>query len=274
MTSNIDTIALKKALAKNGSLTAVNKALAAENQAAEIQKKELTAQNNKLVADNAGLIVNNAHNELKLESLDSKYAIFERQYRLFEGFLWMLAGSPSATQSLQNLIDLLIQLNTKWNLLTQQDANQAKQLFISKVLGDYLKCYKCTGCGARFITDRGPSWPKDKVCCPSCHRPWDVQPDDGFVSAMVGEENLKEMKRVVAIEEENRALKPLRSFLGLPCEICKKPMAAWTLEDIQRGVEGLGWGHTGCFNSDLGQIKQVMYLAKNFKGFGQQQNPS
>jgi hypothetical protein len=78
----------------------------------------------------------------------------------------------------------------------------------------------------------------------------------------------------VAIEDENQVLKPLRPFLDLPCEICKKPMAAWTLEDIQRGVEGLGWGHTGCFNSNLGQIKQVMYLAKNFKGFGQPQNPT
>ena len=124
------------------------------------------------------------------------------------------------------------------------------------------------------MTDKGPSYPHDRMCCPSCHWEWDIEADDGFVTAMIGEENLKELKRVTAIEEENRALKPLRPFLDLPCEICKKPMASWTLEDIQRGVEDMGWGHTACFNSESGRIPQAVHLLKYIKNFGQQQNPS
>ncbi|XUX00150.1 MAG: hypothetical protein TUN42_09695 [Dehalogenimonas sp.] len=270
MTSNIDTNALKKALAQYGNLAAANEALAAANQATKSQNKKLSDQNTNLVADNEALLLAYAQKKKEVESIATNYAQLERQYRLFEAFLWMLASSPSSDQPLQNLIDLLIELKTKWKLILLQNAKKARQIFVSNVLGDYLKSYKCGKCGVRFMTDGGPSYPQDRMCCPSCHWEWNIEADDGFVMAMIGEENLKELKRVTSIEEQNQALKPLKFFLELPCEICNKPMASWTLEDIKRGAEGFGWGHTVCFKSESGQIRQSLYLLKYLKNSGRQ----
>ena len=98
--------------------------------------------------------------------------------------------------------------------------------------------------------------------CPACHFGSGVRPDNSFLKGMVSEEQIENIRRAEELQKENDALKPLKVFLNLPCEVCGQPVTEWTEQDVKRGVSGLGWGHTACWNTDKGQIKQFFKLVK------------
>ena len=83
---------------------------------------------------------------------------------------------------------------------------------------------------------------------------------------MVSEEQMENVCRLKQVLKENEALRPLKVFLNLPCEVCGQPISEWTEYEVQKGVKEHCWGHTECWNSDKGHLKQLMKLAKDENG--------
>ena len=59
-------------------------------------------------------------------------------------------------------------------------------------------------------------------------------------------------------------LRSLKPFFDVTCEICGKPIDEWDKENVKTAVEGFGWGHTKCWNSDIGKLKLVLRLEKRY----------
>ena len=220
---------LNKALKEFGSL---------DNSIEAMQKKE-----KKLKQDTAELQLTKNNRSKQIQSLDSQ--IHERQgqlqslsdnveryrsqYGLFEGLLAMLAGSPSVTNSLETLITILQKLaSNDW--YASHNTTELRSLFVSKVMGDYLKCYRCDSCGAKFIVNKEPCRKYNVISykCPACHFSHQVTEDDSFLKAMISEEQMENVYRLQQVLKENEALRPLKVFLNLPCEVCGQPITEWT----------------------------------------------
>ncbi|GAG26715.1 unnamed protein product [marine sediment metagenome] len=90
----------------------------------------------------------------QLQSLSDKIEHCRSQYDLFEGFLAMVAGFPSSTNSLEGLITTFQKLAKSWQTVKYSD--ELRSIFIRTVMGDYLKCYRCDSCGTRFIVNKEP----------------------------------------------------------------------------------------------------------------------
>ncbi len=73
---------------------------------------------------------------------------------------------------------------------------------------------------------------------------------------------MENVYRLQQVLKENEALRPLKVFLNLPCEVCGQPITEWTEYEVRKGVREHCWGHAKCWNSDKGQIKQYMKLVK------------
>ncbi len=200
----------------------------------------------------------------QLQLLSDKIEHYKSQYDLFEGFLAMVADSPSATNSLETLITTLQKLvSNDW--YAYHNTTELRSLFVSKVMGDYLKCYRCDSCGARFIVNQEPCHKYHVISykCPACHFSHKVIEDDSFLKAMVSEEQIENVCRLKQVLKENEALNPLKAFLNLSCEVCGQLITEWTDYMVQKGVKEHCWGHTQCWNSDKGHFKQLTKLAKD-----------
>lgn len=126
-------------------------------------------------------------------------------------------------------------------------------------MGDYLKGFHCKVCGARFIVNREPHYKSisNYYQCLACHAPFGVEPDDSFLEAMVSEQ---QMENIILVEEtlkENKAIQPLKAFLNVPCELCHEPIEEWDDYNVKLVIEGIGCGHTSCWNSEVGQMRQI-----------------
>ena len=97
-------------------------------------------------------------------------------------------------------------------------------------MGDYLKCYRCDKCGAKFIVNKEPcrKYYITLYECPACHFSHQVTEDDSFLKAMVSEEQMENVYQLQQVLKENEALRPLKVFLNLPCEVCRQPITEWT----------------------------------------------
>lgn len=190
----------------------------------------------------------------KLESIAANVSKWERQYKLFEGLIAMLVTSPSVDTSLKSLIALLEELvDPGWALTKTPD--EMRGFFVSKIIGDHLKCFRCKGCGAKFITNRefkGGIYSKFYMC-PSCHTSYQVEPDDSFLKLMVSEQQFDDIIIAGELKKENDILIPLKPFLNVICEICGKPITEWDEHNVKIAVEHHLWGHTNCWNGDLGR---------------------
>jgi len=264
-----DPAKLKKALDKFGSLGAAIEALESKKADLEAQNEQLKQKSTELQVnvDNLSKKAELKNNELQerqnqLQVLSDKIKEHEYQYKLFEGFLAMLAGSPSAKSSLETLIATFQKLADSWKVT--QNSDELRSIFVRQIMGDFLRCYRCDSCGARFIVNREPQkeFGKTSYECPACHFSLDVTEDDSFLKAMVSKKQIENVHRLEQVLEENEALKPLKVFLKLPCEVCGEPINKWTKNIIEKGVTQHCWGHTECWQSDKGQIKQMMKLAE------------
>jgi len=261
--SKVDGVKLNKALKQFGSLDKSIEAMQKKNENLKLDNAKL------LQADiNLSEQVNLKNNQLhvlqdQLNSLSDKIAKLKPQYDLFEGFLAMVTSSPSITDPLEALIATFQKL-VEGGWYTSHNITELRSLFVSKVMGDYLKCYRCDSCGARFIVNKEPArkYYITFYKCPACHYSHQVTEDDSFLKAMVSDEQIENIHRLEQVLKENEALKPLKVFLNLPCEVCGQPIAEWTEYEVQKGVKEHCWGHAKCWNSDEGQIKQYMKLAK------------
>ena len=142
-----------------------------------------------------------------------------------------------------------------------------RSLFVHSIMGDYLKCFRCDNCGGKFIVNKDPHYKffNNDYYCPTCHYSFGVRQDDSFLQVMVSEEQLEDTRKIGEVLKENEALKPLRVFLGMPCEICGKPVNEWDEQNIKLVISGMGCGHTQCWNSQLGQLRQIGKVIKKVK---------
>lgn len=227
------------------------------------EKAELKLARDKLFTQLKSVEQELSHQKNELQSLANKVEQHGRQYELFESFLAMVVGSPSVTDSIEALIATLQKLSGEgWQ--TSKNVDDLRSLFVRTILGDYLKCFRCDSCGARFIVNKEPHYKfyGNYYQCPACHFWYGVKEDDSFLKAMVSAEQLKNTHRVEEFQKENDALRPLKVFLDLPCEVCGQPITEWSDQDVRRGVIGGGWGHTQCWNTTKGQAKQFAKLVK------------
>lgn len=268
--AKIDGIKLKQAMNKFGSLEATiegleyeKKTLEKEVAKAKAEKGQLKLEKQHLQSDIGDLNKQFDEQKKKFEALAANFAKWERQYHLFQSFIAMLLSSPSVDTSLESLISLLEELRKSGWAITKT-LDDLRGHFVSTLMGDYLKCFRCKVCGARFMVNKEPYYKtfSNYYECPSCHTSYGVEPYDSFLKAMISEEQMENIALVEKTLKENKALEPLKVFLNLPCEICGKPMTEWSEQDLRRGVMGSGWGHTQCWNTTKGQARQFAKLVK------------
>jgi len=268
VTPKINSSKLKDAIDKFGSLQNALEAI-------QNEKLALTKDNNQLKQENARLKLNkenllaevtNLEGELnshktKLKLILDNIEHYQRQYELFEGFLAMVIGSPSASDSVQALINSLQKLqDTGWQSLKTVEV--LRTLFIRATMGDFLKCFRCDSCGAQFIVNGRPNkYFLNYYGCPVCHMS-NVQPDDFFLKALVSEEQIEKVRFAEQLQKKNDELQAFKLFSNFKCKICGQPVTEWTEQNLKKGIEGFGWGHVACWNTATGQAIQ---LAKLFK---------
>jgi len=263
--SKVDHIKLKHAIERFGSLLDAIQHLEKERDILEKKKAGLSKKNVelKITQDKLSRRVKGLKEKIEsytvdLRSLYEQIIRHSRQYELFCGFMAMSNGSPSIGESLRNLIALFEKLlDTGW--LVSKKPEDMRSLFVSSVMGDYLKCFRCDSCGAKFIVNRDPQrkFFGQEYCCPICNYSFAVKPDDSFLRAMVSEEQLENTHRIGEVLKENEALIPLRVFLDMPCEICGKPVNEWDEQNVKLVITGMGCSHTSCWNSQSGQWRQM-----------------
>lgn len=253
---------LNKALGQFGSLDKSIKAMQKKEKKLKQDTAELQLTRNNLSKQVQSLDSQLHERQGQLQSLSDKIEYYRSQYDLFEGFLAMVGSSPSTTDSLEALIATFQKLAKGWQ--TVKTSDELRSIFIRTVMGDYLKCYRCDTCGARFIINKEPYRKYHVISykCPACHYSHQITEDDSFLKAMVSEEQIGNIYRLQQVLKEDEALKPLKVFLNIPCEVCGQPITEWTDYMVQKGVKEHCWGHAKCWNSDMGQIKQMMKLVK------------
>ena len=52
-------------------------------------------------------------------------------------------------------------------------------------------------------------------------------------------------------------MKPFKAFLSVYCEICHEKIEEWDDYNVKLATQGIGYGHTACWNSDLGKMKEL-----------------
>jgi hypothetical protein len=170
----------------------------------------------------------------------------------------MLAESPSVTDSLETLVASLQKLiDSGWYI--SKNADEMRSLFVRTVMGDYLKCYRCDSCGARFIVNKEPHYKfyGNQYYCPSCHYSLGVKEDDSFLKALVSEKQIENTRHLEKVLAEYGVLEPFKAFLNAPCEICHELVKEWDDYNVKLAIEGIGCGHTPCWRSDLGKMKEL-----------------
>jgi len=269
----VDFAKLNEAVGKFGSLQNANAQLEKEKLALEEKNTQLKQENKKLAVTSSELNgqIDNMKAKItsyqsQLQSLSNQIKVHSRQYELFCGFMAMIAESPSVTDSIKILIETFQKLiDSGWYL--SKSAGDMRSLFVRTVMGDYLKCYRCDSCGARFIVNKEPHYKffGNKYYCPACQYGLGVKEDESFLKAMVSEEQLQDIKHVDEIVKENETLKPLKAFLDITCQICGHPITEWTEDNVKAAVDGFGWAHNKCWNTDLGKLRLFLILQKQLQ---------
>jgi len=269
-TIRINGIKLKRAIGEFGSIQKAVEALQTEKLELDKYNSELKRENAQLKLDRDKLTaeVKTIQDQLaikvkQLELLTERAKEYGHQYELFEDFVVMLATSPSVTGSVTALVALFQNLLDKgW--CTSKTPEDLRSAFIRHVMGDYLKCFRCDNCKARFIVNTDPhyKYSSNYYECPACHSSYGIKGDDAFLRAMVSEQQMENICRVETLQQENKVLQPLKVFLNLPCEVCGQPITEWAEEDPRRGVSGLGWGHTQCWDTTEGRARQFAKLVR------------
>ena len=259
---DIDFTKLNQAVEEFGSLQKANAQLETDKLGLEKGNAQLKQENKKLAATRdklAGQVEDmNAKVmscQSQFQSLHNQLKVHSRQYELFCGFMAMVAESPSVTDSIAMLIETLQKLiDSGWHI--SKSAGDMRSLFVRTMMGDYLKCYRCDSCGARFIVNKEPHYKSygNEYYCPACHYSLGVKEDDSFLKALVSEKQLEDTQYLEKVLEEYGVFEPFKAFLNVPCEICHEPITEWGDYSVKLVIQGTGCGHTQCWNSELGRL--------------------
>ena len=65
--------------------------------------------------------------------------------------------------------------------------------------------------------------------------------------------------------EEYEVLEPFKAFLNVPCEICHEPITERGDYSVKLVIQGTGCGHIQCWNSQVGQWRQLVKVIQKFK---------
>lgn len=272
----IDTNQLNKALAKFGSLEKANAQLEKEKKALDKRNAQLKQENQDLASarDNLTYQVDDINNKKEFykkqaQSLYDDLQKYNYQYELFCGFLAMVAGSPSVTDSAENII-AIFQVLKEHGWCVSKNAGELRTLFVHIVMGDSLKCFRCNSCGARFMVNKTPHYKiPGNYYCPSCFST-SVTADDTFLKALLTKEQVENVIYTEQVVQENQILQPFRAFFSLPCEICHDPVTEWDDYNVKIAIDGMGIGHTDCWNTEVGRsrqfLKTIEILRKAMKG--------
>lgn len=269
----IDFAKLNEAVEKFGSLQKANAQLEKDKLALEKgnaqlkqENKNLAATRDKLAGQIEDMSAKGKNLQDQLQSLFNKLKDHSYQYELFCGFIAMVAESPSVTDSLQTLVASLQKLiDSGWHI--SKNADEMRSLFIRTVMGDYLKCYRCDYCGARFIVNKEPHYKfyGNEYYCPACHYSLGVKEDDSFLKALVSEKQIENTQHLEKVLDEYGVLEPFKAFLNVPCEICHEPITEWGDYSVKLVIQGIGCGHTQCWNSQPGQMRELLKVIQKFK---------
>lgn len=276
----VNTTGLPQAIQEFGSLRNVIDALRKEEKSLEakipvlrkdvltlqinIDKKESTKAGQSKALDGLHKAIRKQFDELDM--VEDRTTRQKEQYQLFEGFLVMLASSPSVNDSIEALIASLKRLlSPGWQLTRSRE--EMRSLFIRTILGDYLQCFSCSHCGSRFIINRSRDrrYLLNSYCCPLCNYSSSVKADESFLKALVSQDQLENTYLVEQLLEENATLKPLEAFFSIPCEMCKKPITDWTKDNVNAAIMGFGWGHVQCWNTGFEKIKILLKALKQLQ---------
>jgi hypothetical protein len=219
-TNDVDSNKLNEALDRFGSLQKANAQLESDKLALEKKNTQLKQENDQLSSsrDELASITNDRRIEVasyqsQLESLATQIKSRSFQYELFCGFMAMVVESPSVTDSISTLITLFQTLKESgWYL--PKNADEMRSLFIRTVIGDYLKCFHCRSCGAKFMVNKEPLLKTvlNHYQCPSCRTSYGVEPDDSFLKAMVSEKQVENTRRIEQVVKENGMLGAFKTF--------------------------------------------------------------
>jgi hypothetical protein len=80
-----------------------------------------------------------------------------------------------------------------------------------------------------------------------------------------GKKQLEDIQHMEEVLKENDMLKPFKHFLKVPCEICHEPIEAWDDYNTKLVIQGTGFGHTSCWESQSGQMRQLTKAIQNMR---------
>lgn len=262
----VDSTRLGEALEKFGTLRDALDHMLIEKQNAEATISRLKKQNRELMVTRDKLrrsieVLDERLRKGRFEFRDLTAEIVQhrRQYGLFAGFMAMVAGSPSIAESLDMLITSLQRLKTPGWTFTETP-EELRSEFIRIVMGDYLRSYRCEACGAQFITNKNKEtrYGFNRYCCPVCYCQYKLIEDDTFLRLMASDKKqLADIRHTQEMIEENRRLNAFKVFLEVPCEICHEPIGCWDDYNTRLVLRGIGFGHTSCWKSEIGQLRQL-----------------
>ena len=269
----IDFTKLNEAVERFGSLQKANARLEKEGLTLEKENNQLKQENDELSLTSRRLASQIEDMSRKIEDRDSRLQslyseinVRSYQYELFCGFMAMVAESPSVTDSIEILIAVFQKLRDPgWSL--PKSADDMRSLFVLVVMGDYLKCFRCDSCGAKFITNKEPQgkYFGNGCQCPVCHSWYAVGEDDSFLKALVSEKQLEDTLQLERVLREIETLKAFKAFLNAPCEMCHEPIKEWDDYDVELAFQGVGCGHTHCWKSELGRLRQLAKTIQKVK---------
>ena len=260
----IDGAKLNEALEKHGALSRTLAAMQSQRQSlkaelADLRNQWLDAENEirNLSAQIAALQHKLGEHAKVLHDLDRIIERDQRQYDLFEAFMVMVLTSPSSgDKPIGGLLSSFQQVvQSAW--YTAKSVEDLRSVFIRVVLGDYLHCFRCDTCGAKFIVNRGPYYQhaSNYYQCPTCHSSLSVKADESFLVELVSPGKPEEVSRTQKLQTGVDRLKSLEVFMDIPCAICGKPMPndEWVREDIVRIFKEPPKAHPACWRTPTGQ---------------------
>jgi FtsZ-binding cell division protein ZapB len=269
----IDYAKLNEAVEKFGSLQKANAQLETDKLALEKKNAQFKQENDKLSATRNTLAsqVEDISDKVKsyqsqLQSLANQVKVYSYQYELFYGFMAMVTECSSIADSIDTIIASFQKLKEPgWHL--PKNADELRSLFVRTVMGDYLKCFHCDACGAKFITNKKPKYKffGNGYYCPVCHNWYAVKEDDSFLKALVSEKQLEDTLHLEEVLKETEVLGPFKAFFNVPCEICHEPVKEWDDYNVKLAIEGTGYGHTHCWKSELGRLIELRKAVEKVK---------
>jgi hypothetical protein len=277
--NKVDLTGIKDAIRRHSSLSQTLAEMQAQRQTLETKLSQLHDDN--LDEENKQKCLSNQIAELQgninerektLADLDTSVNRKRRQWDIFEWFMAMVSTSPSTGAEFYNGLVSFLESVMRPGGFTSKSAEELRSAFVRAVMGDYLHCFRCDFCGAKFILNRSPYYRGRGYTCPACASMFSVKADDSFITEMVNPSTLDKISLTQRLQEQVDRLKPLEVFLDIPCAICEKPMPNDRLnrEGALKVFKEAAIAHPGCWNTPAGQTLYLKVLAKEITDLSRQ----